>query len=111
MKTRAFLAVFLLCAFAPIATPDDSVSKRTITVVIDSRPEHAEIRLNGKFIGTTPLSYRLPAGEHAIELKHPQFSSWTRELTVTDTPTRVVALLEPAAKAAAKCVGQTSELR
>lgn len=69
------------------------------SVVIDSRPDHAEIRLNGKFIGTTPLSYPLPAGVHKIELARPQFESWYRELTVAETPTRVVALLQRGSEA------------
>lgn len=93
---RSMTALLLLLALAPVAITDDDVVQRTppgASVVIDSRPEHAEIRLNGKFIGTTPLSYRLPAGQHEIQLVRPQFATWTRELTVSDAPTKVVALL------------------
>lgn len=71
------------------------------TVVIDSRPDHAEIRLNGKFVGTTPMTYNLTAGEHRIELARLGYGSWTRELTVLPSaPARVVAILEPAQKQA-----------
>ena len=109
-KSRAMLFMLLIVFALGIVADDEVVrapreaSPRGISVVIDSRPEHAEIRLNGKFIGTTPLSYRLPAGAHEIELVRPQFATWVRELTVTDTPTRVVAVLQ--SKNAAQCSGE-----
>lgn len=76
-------------------------------VLIDSRPEHAEIVLNGKFVGTTPLNYALTAGEHRIELKRIGYSGWDRALTLPPgTATKVVAILEPKERASAPCGGQ-----
>ncbi|HYI13214.1 MAG TPA: PEGA domain-containing protein [Thermoanaerobaculia bacterium] len=80
------------------AQPKDSetVDAARTSVVIDSRPEHAEIHVNGKFVGTTPLSYALTSGEHRIELKRLGYGGWERALTVSPkTPTRVVAILQP----------------
>lgn len=110
MLHRTLAAVLFLFAIAPLATADDVVRPaRTeavprVSVVIDSRPDNAEIRVDGKFVGTTPLSYRLPSGTHKIELVRAGFGPWFRELRVTDTPTRVVALLK--SDAAVKCSGE-----
>jgi len=111
MLHRTLATVLLLIAITPLAAADDvDTPARTaavpgVSVVIDSRPDHAEIRLDGKFVGTTPLSYRLPSGTHKIELVRPGFGPWLRELTVTDAPTRVVALLQTDA-AVRKCSGE-----
>ena len=68
----------------------------TVSVVIDSRPDYAEIVVDGKFIGTTPLNYRLTPGVHRIELTRPGYSTWVRDLTVSDeVPTRVAPILQP----------------
>ncbi|HEX2060700.1 MAG TPA: PEGA domain-containing protein [Thermoanaerobaculia bacterium] len=93
-KRNAVAAAVLLLALTMPVVAEEASGKSRTPVVIDSRPEHAEIRLNGKFIGTTPLSYRLPDGVHRIELIRPEFQPWVRDLSVTDTPTKVVAVLQ-----------------
>lgn len=110
MLHRTLATAFLLFAIAPFAIGDDvewparTAADPRVSVVIDSRPDHAEIRIDGKFVGTTPLSYRLPSGTHKIELVRAGFGPWFRELTVTDTATRVVALLQ--SDAPVKCSGE-----
>lgn len=101
-------AVLLLFVMTPFAIADDAPATAApgVSVVIDSRPDHAEILLDGKFVGTTPLSYRLPPGTHKIELVRPGFGPWLRELTVAETPTRVVALLQADPAAVRKCPGE-----
>lgn len=79
-------------------------SEARSTVVIDSRPEHAEIRLNGKFVGTTPLSFNLTPGEHSIELARVGYGTWLRDLTVSPgAPAKVVAILQPTRSATEPC--------
>jgi len=65
-------------------------------VSISSNVANAEVLIDGKFIGNTPLAgVRLPGGSHAIEVTAKGYSSWKRELTVVPgSPTRVVAQLE-----------------
>lgn len=85
---------FLIASSALAADP------APVRIHIDSRPEYAEIRISGKFVGTTPLDYQLVPGDHKIELIRPRYKSWTRELTVTaEMPTKVTALLDPTEKA------------
>ncbi|MEZ5351597.1 MAG: PEGA domain-containing protein [Bryobacteraceae bacterium] len=53
------------------------------TLAIRSNPEGAEILINGKFMGYTPSTLRLPAGEHQIKLLKPGKAAWDRLLVVT----------------------------
>jgi hypothetical protein len=77
------------------APPAKRPAETRVNVTIESRPDAAEAFVNGKFIGTTPLSARLAPGDHTIEVRHPERASWKRELTVLpESPTRVMALLQ-----------------
>jgi hypothetical protein len=86
----------LLLSLTPILLAADSSNKaHTSPVIIDSRPDASEVWIDGKFVGSAPLSYRLTPGDHKIELVHPRYTTWTRTLTVAaEQPTRVAALLE-----------------
>ena len=101
MRTRillALLAVVVMIAVAPALTAEKTTSSPrvdTTRVLLDSRPDAAEIQVDGKFIGTTPVEYRLSPGVHRLELtRGNRFSPWLRELSVGEVPTRVTALLE-----------------
>jgi hypothetical protein len=52
------------------------------TVNIKSTPDGAEITVDEKFIGSTPSSLRLAAGDHRIKLEKSGFKAWERTLTV-----------------------------
>ncbi len=92
-KNIAFL--FLLALTPLLVAADTPVKIHPTPVQIDSRPEMAEIWIDGKFVGSAPLNYRLMPGDHKIELIRPRYATWTRTLTVVpETPTRVAALLE-----------------
>jgi hypothetical protein len=93
---RFFAALLVLLALTPLLLAADTPLKaRTVPVQIDSRPDLAEIWIDGKFVGSTTLSYRLPPGEHKIELVRMRYVTWTRTLTVVpEQPTRVAAILQ-----------------
>ena len=52
------------------------------TVEIRSTPAGAEMTVDGKFMGSTPSSLRLAAGDHKIRLEKSGFKIWERTLTV-----------------------------
>src|SRR5436309_3632655 len=52
------------------------------TVEIKSTPAGAEIIVDEKFMGSTPSSLRLAAGDHKIKLEKSGFKTWERTLTV-----------------------------
>ena len=95
---KAILPLLLLVALTiPLVgeEPAPVVKIHAVPVVIDSRPDYAEIQVDGKFIGTTPLNYHVTPGVHRISLTRLRYSPWVRDLTVTaGIPTRVAALLE-----------------
>lgn len=97
MRTLITTAVTLLLISGCAANSPRArvASDAKVTVTIDSRPEHAEILLDGKFVGTTPMAVRLSAGDHVVELNRPKYNAWRRDLTVVrDSPARMVALLQ-----------------
>jgi hypothetical protein len=96
MRKTVLPILLLLALTVPlIGQQPANTPKSNVSILIDSRPDFAEIRIDGKFIGTTPLNYRLTPGVHQLELTRARYGSWVRELTVTEgLPTRVTALLE-----------------
>jgi hypothetical protein len=101
MRKTVLPVLILLALTVPlIGQQQSNAPKGNVSILIDSRPDYAEIRIDGRFIGTTPLNYRLTPGVHKLELTRGHFNSWVRELTVTEgLPTRVTALLDsPAAE-------------
>jgi hypothetical protein len=65
------------------------------TVELESTPDGAEITVDEKFMGNTPSSLRLSAGDHKIKLEKSGFKTWERTMTVGDGATvRVDATLE-----------------
>jgi PEGA domain len=86
---------------APTAPPSVMPSPQQIdpaTVVIKSTPDGADITIDGKFVGSTPSTIRLPPGDHEIviqktgssagripggEVSLPTYRSWKRTLTLS----------------------------
>src|SRR5712664_137824 len=97
MRKLLLPALFLLTLTPPLICEEPSTKVKTyaVPVYIESRPDYAEIQIDGKFVGTTPLNYRLTPGMHHLALTRGRFATWTRELQVTEgVATRVGALLE-----------------
>jgi hypothetical protein len=51
-------------------------------VEVKSTPDGAEITVDEKFMGSTPSSLRLAAGDHKIKLGKSGFKTWERTMTV-----------------------------
>ena len=52
-------------------------------IAIKSTPDGAEITIDGKFVGNTPSTLRLKAGDHSIAISKSGFSLWERTITLT----------------------------
>jgi hypothetical protein len=68
---------------AGVTPPPVSDISQVSTVSIKSDPAGAEITLDGKFVGTTPSSVQLQAGEHTIVIDKVGFKSWQKTMTVS----------------------------
>jgi len=52
------------------------------TVTFQSEPNGADITIDGKFVGTTPSSLQLTAGDHSVVIEKAHFASWKRTMTI-----------------------------
>lgn len=52
-------------------------------VVIKSTPDGADIAVDGKYVGSTPSTVKLAAGDHAITVGKSGFKTWQRTMTVS----------------------------
>jgi hypothetical protein len=59
------------------ATPGDISS-----VVVTSAPNHADITVDGKFLGTTPSTVRIASGDHSVTIEKEGFKAWQRVMTL-----------------------------
>jgi len=66
------------------------------TLTIESRPTGANVYLDGKLVGTTPLQLpEVAAGEHAVRLEHDGYRLWSSSVRVIATErNRITASLE-----------------
>jgi len=51
-------------------------------VVLKSTPAGAEISVDGRFMGNTPSTIRMEAGDHTVVLSKSGFNNWTRTIAV-----------------------------
>lgn len=51
-------------------------------ISVKSTPVGADIMVDGKFVGSTPSTFQLPAGEHTVSVKKAGYASWERPLSL-----------------------------
>ena len=69
-------------ASASIPPAPNPIAPEVTTVSITSTPAGADILIDTKFVGNTPSSLELTAGEHTIAIEKTGFKSWQRTMTV-----------------------------
>lgn len=65
----------------PIAPPPAPIGNSALQVVSD--PDEAEVALDGKFVGQTPLLIPLAPGDHTLRLTKDGFSTWEQKIHAT----------------------------
>jgi hypothetical protein len=65
---------------------------------ISSTPDAADIEIDGSFVGNTPSTVGVAAGQHQISVKKSGFKPWERKIAVSSGQVNVNANLEPEAK-------------
>ncbi len=63
--------------------PASVASEDLATVVVKSTPDGAEITIDSKYVGSTPSTLRLAAGDHTILIEKSGFKSWQRTMAVS----------------------------
>jgi hypothetical protein len=76
-----------------------SVAAQLSTIEIKSTPDGAEITVDDKFMGSTPESLKLTAGDHKITIAKTGFKAWERTMTVSEgAVARIDATLDKASE-------------
>ena len=65
---------------APAATRREA--EDLTTVVLKSTPAGADLTVDGKYMGSTPSTVRLAAGDHVIVVGKSGFKPWQRTIAV-----------------------------
>jgi hypothetical protein len=76
-------------------TRSNQVQISTAQIEIASVPPGSDIEVDGKFIGSTPSSVKLPVGEHIVKLSKNGFAVWERKITTISGDVRISPDLEP----------------
>jgi serine/threonine-protein kinase len=85
---------------APAAPRAAASAARTGLLVVESRPSGAQVFVDGRLVGTTPMELpALAVGEHAIHLEREGYQRWASAVRVAAAErTRIAASLELATK-------------
>jgi hypothetical protein len=76
----------------PATSPVASAANAAITV--SSTPPGADISLDGAFVGDTPSTLTVPAGEHAITVTKAGYTAWERKMRVMGGKIDISAVLQ-----------------
>lgn len=87
-----------LAAAASVASSSSAVvPAATVSVTVRSTPDGADISVDGKFVGSTPSTLKLPPGDHTIAVGSSGFKAWQRTMTLsTGSDVTLNATLEKA---------------
>ncbi len=54
----------------------------TGTVAVQATPEHADILVDGNFVGNSPATLKLAPGKHSLKIAAPGYGEWQRDVFV-----------------------------
>jgi len=77
----------------PSQAPKPSVTKLSVA----SNPSSADIEVDGNFVGNTPSTVELDAGDHILRVSKSGYSTWERKLKANGGNVNINAELTPAA--------------
>jgi hypothetical protein len=78
----------------PAAQAPASFAAAMTTVNVSSTPASADVQVDGNFVGNTPSSLSLSAGEYTIKVTKKGYKPWEKKLTVSGGTSNVNAELE-----------------
>lgn len=78
---------------APSVAPEPAKTASP-KVSVASSPDGADIEIDGNFVGNTPSSIELVAGDHTISIKKSGYKPWERRLKITGGDIKLNAELE-----------------
>jgi hypothetical protein len=69
---------------SPVVEPaPPPAAQEPSTVVVKSSPDGADIRVDGKYVGSTPSTLRLAPGDHSVVIEKPGYRQWQRTMSLS----------------------------
>jgi PEGA domain-containing protein len=82
-------------AIPPEPTLTAAPESGTGTVILTATPEHADVSIDGNFVGNAPVNLKLTPGKHSVAVSAKGYQEFTREISVfAGSEVRLVATLE-----------------
>jgi hypothetical protein len=75
--------------------PPAPASNEQAHLQVSSTPDGADIEIDGSFVGNTPSTIGVTAGQHKISVKKSGFNPWERTIAISSGQVSVNAVLEP----------------
>jgi hypothetical protein len=73
------------------AAPESGTGK----VILTATPEHADVSVDGNFVGNAPVNLKLTPGKHSVAVSAKGYQEFTREISVfAGSEVRLLATLE-----------------
>jgi hypothetical protein len=69
-------------------------STQMATVEVSSSPAGADIEIDHRTVGKTPMTTTLPAGEHILTIRKQDFRTWQKSIKLTSVNVKVNAQLQ-----------------
>src|SRR4029077_19218302 len=79
---------------APVQAASESQAGTRSDVAVTSNPGGADIEVDGAFVGDTPSTITVTAGDHRISLKKPGFVPWERSVKMSGGKIQITAELQ-----------------
>ena len=83
---------------AAVTAAPPAVPAAQAQLQVTSTPDSADIEIDGSFIGNTPSTVGVAAGQHDISVKKTGFQPWERKIAVSTGQVKVNAVLVPEPK-------------
>jgi hypothetical protein len=83
----------------PVQAVSEAQATTSSDVAVTSNPAGADIEVDGAFVGDTPSTISVTAGDRTISLKKPGFTPWERTLKVSGGKIQITAELQASGEA------------
>ncbi len=86
------------CTVGGVNANQEAAPVSVAQLQISSVPADADIEIDGNFVGNTPSTVGVAAGQHELVVKKSNYKPWEKRITVTSGQIRVNAVLESESK-------------
>jgi protein involved in polysaccharide export with SLBB domain len=86
------------CTHGEVSASHGAASVSGTQLEVSSTPEHADIEIDGNFVGHTASVVSVPAGQHQLVVKKSGYKPWEKKIEVTSGQVKVHAELERVVK-------------